>query len=235
MIESLQLCKSYGSRRAVDRVTFRVSRGEVVGLVGVNGAGKTTLLRLLGGSLRPDSGEALLGGVSLARDPVEARRRLALVLDAPPILDGLTVDEHLAFVASVYRIPGAGARIDRALDEMGLRERRSDVASTLSRGMRQRLALAIARAHDPDAILLDEPFLGLDPPHRRPLVQWIAARAQDGAAVLVSTHELALLERLCSRVISIEGGRVAFDGPLDAALGRERTLEDAFLARRGDA
>jgi ABC-2 type transport system ATP-binding protein len=232
VIEARRIFRSYDDRPALDDVTLHVDAGEVMGLIGLNGAGKTTLLRILGGVMRPDAGDAFIAGVSILRDGLDARRRLALVPDTPYLFEALTVREHLEFLAAVYEVADSRARVRATLAELELADLADHVVSTLSRGMRQQVSLGCAFVHRPAALLMDEPFLGLDPPSRLRLEAFIGARAREGSAVLVSSHELHVLERLCRRFVLIHRGRVRLAGTLDEirrTLGTVASLEEAFI------
>jgi ABC-2 type transport system ATP-binding protein len=235
MIEVAGYTKSYGGAPAVTDLTFEVRPGEIVGLVGPNGAGKTTTLRAIAGILKPDSGTLRVAGHDVVHDAVGAKRALAYVPDTPHPFDLLTVVEHLRFTALAYRLEGAQARFDDLLREMEIFEKRDELASTLSRGMQQKLAIACAFLHEPKAVLLDEPLTGLDPKAIRNMRESIVARARAGAAVLLSSHLLELVERLCDRVLILHRGKRLAFGSLDeireaAAAGRDASLEEVFLA-----
>ncbi len=235
MIEVAGFSKTYGDTAAVTDLTFEVRAGEIVGLVGPNGAGKTTTLRSIAGILRPGSGTLRVAGHDVVKASVEAKRALAYVPDTPHPFDLLTVTEHLRFTALAYRVPVDEGRFDALLREMELFEKRDDLASTLSRGMQQKLAIACAFLHEPKAILLDEPLTGLDPRAIRDMRESIVVRARAGAAVLLSSHLMELVERLCDRVLILHRGRLLAFGTLDeiratvAARGAT-TLEEVFLA-----
>jgi ABC-2 type transport system ATP-binding protein len=212
-----------------------VRPGEIVGLVGPNGAGKTTTLRAIAGILRPGAGSVRLGGHDVVRSPVEAKRLLAYVPDTPHPFDLLTVVEHLRFTALAYRVEHAEERFDALLREMEIHEKRDDYANTLSRGMQQKLAIACAFLHEPRALLLDEPLTGLDPRAIRDMRESIVARARAGAAVLLSSHLLELVERLCDRILILHRGRRLAFGTLEeirqaAAARGDASLEEVFLA-----
>lgn len=235
MIEVDELSKRFDETLAVDRLSLSVAPGEIVGLVGANGAGKTTFLRMLAGILPPDSGRVHHAGHPLEGDAVAARRTLAFVPDTPMLFEALTVLEHLVFVARLYDVPDPAPRFEALLAEFELDERRHHTAAALSRGMRQKLAICCAFVHDPTSLLLDEPLTGLDPPARRQMARAIAARAQAGAAVIVSSHQLEFVERLCNRFVVVKRGRVKLEGTLAsiaAACGGAQ-LEDVFLEAMG--
>ncbi|HEU4699745.1 MAG TPA: ABC transporter ATP-binding protein [Gemmatimonadales bacterium] len=239
MIDVDALVKIYGDFAAVQGLTFRVNPGEVVGLVGPNGAGKTTTLRTIAGILRPSSGSVRVAGHDVVREPVAAKSRLAFVPDEPHLFPYLTVEEHLRFVARLYGVAEADERIPPLLLELELLERRGHLPDALSRGMKQKLAIACGLLHEPRAILLDEPLTGLDPVGIRRMKATIRERAGRGAAVLLSSHLLHLVEEVCTRVLVLRRGRiVAFGTIAEIVAGRPelagRTLEDVFLALVGE-
>jgi len=195
---------------------------------------------MLAGILRPDAGSVHIAGHVMDEDAVEARRALAFVPDTPQLFDALTVHEHLLFVAELYGVPDREARMAAVLAEFALTEREHDPAGSLSRGMRQKLAICCGFLHEPAALLLDEPLTGLDPPARRGMSAAIARRARAGAAVLVSSHQLDFVERLATRFVFLHEGRRIVSGTLAeihaaAASADDASLEDAFLSMTGTA
>ena len=239
ILEVVDLSKVYGTLRAVQGLTVSVEPGEILGLVGPNGAGKSTTLRSLAGILRPTTGRIRILGVDLARQPVAAKRRLAFVPDEPQLFEYLTVEEHLEFTARLYQQHDAKTRMPALLRRLELTDKRAALAGTLSRGMRQKLAIGCALLHDPDLLLLDEPLTGLDPAGIRQMKQTIRAVAEGGGAVVLSSHLLTLVEELCTRVLILHGGRTMALGSLEA-IARERPeltglgLEDIFVSLTGD-
>jgi ABC-2 type transport system ATP-binding protein len=234
--------KDYDGLRAVADLSFSVQAGEILGLVGPNGAGKTTTLRAIAGILRPTRGRIRVAGHDLEREAVAAKRALAYVPDTPHPYDLLTVGEHLRFTALAYGVEDAEARAGPLLAELELLEKRDALASTLSRGMQQKLAIACAFLRDPRAILLDEPLTGLDPRGIRDMRESIRRRAEAGAAVLVSSHLLELVEKLGHRILILHRGARLALGTLGeiraaAAIRQDATLEEAFFAitERGPA
>jgi ABC-2 type transport system ATP-binding protein len=234
------LSKRYGDRTAVSDLHFEVAAGEILGLVGPNGAGKTTTLRSLAGILVPTAGEVWIDGHDLARDPLAAKRRLALVSDDPIHFQSLTVWEHLELVAQLYDVRDFERPAEALLDEFELSERRDSFASELSRGMRQKLAVAGALLHEPRALLLDEPLSGLDPRGIRSFYATLQRRAQAGAAVILSSHLLGQIESLCSSFLILNEGRCLFNGSKAEiaaqlpALRGDATLEEIFFAATSD-
>lgn len=240
MIVVERLKKIYGGVPAVQDLSFHVGPGEIVGLVGPNGAGKTTTLRCLAGIVRPTEGRVAIAGHDLAGASVDAKRRLAFVPDEPDLFEHLTVEEHLAFVARLYQVPDPEPLAAELLAELELGGRRRSFPGELSRGMRQKLAMACALLHRPAVLLLDEPLTGLDPVGIRRMKDTIAARAAAGAAVLLSSHLLHLVEEVCSGLLILVGGRLAASGPLAEVLAQHpdlsgRALEEVFLRFVADA
>ncbi len=233
------LIKRYGSLTAVDRLSFRVEPGEVVGLIGPNGAGKTSTLRCMAGVQAPSSGRILIGGHDIVAETIEAKRRLAFMPDEPQLFDYLTVREHLSLVARLYRVGGEERRLASLLEELELGGKEKALPGELSRGMRQKLMIACGLLHDPTVLLFDEPLTGLDPIGIRRMKQTIVARARAGAAVLVSSHLLHLVEETCSRILIIDKGRKVADGSLEELASREdlaaagSDLEQIFLRATG--
>lgn len=237
MIELLDVSKLYGDLKAVDRLSFTAGNGDVVGLIGPNGAGKTTTLRCIAGILRPSSGVVRIDGHDVVGDAIEAKRRLAFVPDEPQLFDYLTVTEHLRLIARLYQVPDAEAAIARLLEQIELDDKRAALPGELSRGMRQKLAVGCALLHQPAALLFDEPLTGLDPLGIRRMKQTILACARGGAAIIVSSHLLHLVEEICSRVVIIAKGRKVADGTLQELAANPglagADLEEIFLRATG--
>jgi ABC-2 type transport system ATP-binding protein len=227
--------KTYGATVAVAGITFSVAPAEILGLVGPNGAGKTTTLRALAGILMPTRGRLAIAGHDLVREPVAAKAALAYVPDEPRLFDHLTVWEHLRFAAEVYRVADWKPRAEALLTQFELVEKRDAPAAELSRGMRQKLAICGAYLHRPRAILFDEPLTGLDPRGIRTIRDSIHEQASGGAAIIVSSHLLSLVEDLCTSVLILHRGRQLLHGPLGelrreiSASGRQESLEDVFF------
>jgi ABC-2 type transport system ATP-binding protein len=232
-VEGLQ--KLYGTFPAVRGLSFQVQPEEVLGLVGPNGAGKTTTIRSIAGIIVPSQGQIRIGGHDLAREAVAAKRLLAFIPDEPHLFEYLTVEEHLRFVGRLYQVADIQERIPVLLNEMDLASKRSALPGELSRGMKQKLAIACGLLHQPRALLLDEPLTGLDPVGIRRMKSTIVRRAEAGAAVILSSHLLHLVEEICTRVLVMHGGRaVAFGTIAEIVASRPalsgRRLEDVFLA-----
>jgi ABC-2 type transport system ATP-binding protein len=238
LIHAEGLHKVYGDLAAVQDLSFEVQAGEVVGLVGPNGAGKTTTLHCLAGITIPTGGRIRIAGHDLAADPVKAKSALAFVPDEPQLFDYLTVEEHLRFVARLYGLADVGHRIPGVLRELELEDRHGALPEELSRGMKQKLAIACALIHEPKALLLDEPLTGLDPVGIRRMKATIVDHARSGAAVLLSSHLLHLVEEICTRVLIMQRGRVLAFGTIPEIVAARpdlagRRLEDVFLGLVG--
>jgi ABC-2 type transport system ATP-binding protein len=227
--------KTYRETVAVDGLSFEVAAGSIMGLVGPNGAGKTTTMRALAGIIRPTSGRMSVAGHDVVLDSLAAKRALAYIPDDPKLFDALTVWEHLEFIASAYRVENFVSAGEALLEQFELVEKRGALAQELSRGMRQKVAICCAYLHDPKAILFDEPLTGLDPYAIRTLKASIANRAASGAAVMVSSHLLVLVEDLCTHLLILNKGRSLFYGTLDEARAKYAGLQgDATVASLED-
>jgi ABC-2 type transport system ATP-binding protein len=238
VIEAEGLHKVYGDLAAVQDLSFQVLPGEVVGLVGPNGAGKTTTLHCLAGITIPTRGRIRVAGHDLAADPVAAKSALAFVPDEPQLFEYLTVEEHLRFVARLYRVSEVDRRVPEVLREMELEDRHGALPEELSRGMKQKLAIGCALIHDPKALLLDEPLTGLDPVGIRRMKATILDHARAGAAVILSSHLLHLVEEICTRVLIMRRGRVLAFGTIAEIVAARPDLaglklEEVFLGLVG--
>jgi len=235
-VEGLQ--KLYGDFPAVQGLSFRVADGEVLGLVGPNGAGKTTTIRSLAGIIIPTAGRIRIAGRDLAEDPVGAKAELAFIPDEPHLFEYLTVEEHLRFVGRLYGVANVNNRIPVLLEEMNLNDKRRALPGELSRGMKQKLAIACGLLHEPKVLLLDEPLTGLDPVGIRRMKATIVRRAAGGSAVVLSSHLLHLVEEICTRLLVMQQGQVVAFGTMAEIIAsrpglRTRSLEEVFLALIG--
>jgi ABC-2 type transport system ATP-binding protein len=234
VIEVENYHKSYRENIAVSGLSFNVQAGQILGLLGPNGAGKTTTLRAIAGIIPPTHGKLNVAGWDVVRQPVDAKRELAYVPDDPKLFDALTVNEHLEFIASSYDVDNWHAEADRLYQQFELTEHREKLAQELSRGMRQKVAICCAYLHNPKAILVDEPLTGLDPHGIRTMKQSLRDRAAAGAAVIISSHLLALVEDLCTHLLILHRGRSLFFGPVDEARAafagqQDESLEEVFF------
>ena len=239
MIQLVGLTKRYGDFTAVAGIDLTVQRGELFGLLGPNGAGKTTTLRMIAGILQPTAGTVLIGGVSLARDPVVAKSKLGFIPDRPFIYEKLTGTEFLRFVAGLYG--QGGPDIDRRGEEFlalfDLLDWKNELVESYSHGMRQKLIIASAFVHRPEVIVVDEPMVGLDPKAARLLKDLFRAYVEMGNTIVMSTHTLEVAETLCDRVAIVQSGRIAAMGTmadLRSSNAADSSLEEIFLRLTGD-
>ena len=239
MIEITALTKLFGTFTAVRDLSFAVRPGEVLGLVGPNGAGKTTTLRTLAGIIPPTAGEVRIAGHDLLKEPLNAKRALAFFPDEPRLFDYLTVRQHLAFIARIYGITDHEAVAQPLLEELEIADRLDSLPGELSRGMKQKLAITCGLLHAPQVMIFDEPLTGLDPLGIRRMKDSIVRRAQAGAAIVLSSHLLHLLEEVCSHVLILKRGEKIAGGTLAEVHARfndgnaDASLEDIFIRATG--
>ena len=235
LIEVSEFHKAYDDVRAVSGLSFSVAAGDILGLVGPNGAGKTTTLRAISGVISASHGQLRVAGYDVDEEPIQAKRRLAYVPDDPPLFPDLTVEQHLIFTAGAYDAENASEKALELLTDFRLEDKLHTPARNLSRGMRQKLAICCAYLYDPIAILLDEPMAGLDPQGIRVLKTSVAERAANGAAVVISSHLLAMVEHLCTHVLILEHGRSHFCGTIAslrdhfACEAKDESLEEIYF------
>ena len=235
MIDINGLTKTYGEFKAVDNFSVHVGPGEVVGLIGPNGAGKTSTLRCIVGIQAPSAGTIAVGGHDIVRDAVEAKRQLAFMADEPQLFDYLTVMEHLRLTARLYQVSDFQSRAAALIQELQLTGKENALPAELSRGMKQKVAIACGLIHEPKALIFDEPLTGLDPLGIRHMKQTIVSRGRGGAAVIVSSHLLHLVEEICTRIVIIDHGVKVADGTLAELSARSdlaaagSNLEQIFL------
>ena len=239
MIEVQGLTKRYGTFTAVRDLSFTVRAGEVLGLVGPNGAGKTSTLRCVAGIIPAAAGLIRIAGHDLQKDAVAAKRELAFFPDEPRLFDYLTVRQHLSFVARIYGVIDHESITDPLLEEFEIADKRDQLPTELSRGMKQKLAIACGLLHSPKVMFFDEPLTGLDPLGIRRMKDSIIKRAQGGAAIVLSSHLLHLLEEVCTHVLILKRGEKIADGTLSEVASRfsngepEVNLEEVFIRATG--
>lgn len=220
---------------AVKNLDFEVMPGQILGLVGANGAGKTTTLRTLSGIIAPSKGRLSIAGHDIVSDSVGAKRCLGYIPDDPRLFDTLTVWEHLAFTAAAYRIVDFESTAESLLRLFELTKKSDTLARDLSRGMRQKVAIACAYLHAPQVLLFDEPLTGLDPQGIQSIQSSMREKARDGTAIVISSHLLSLVQELCTHLLVLRRGERLWFGPIGEALGMQDdargrlTLEQAFF------
>lgn len=217
MIAIHNLVKEYGKFKAVDDVSLQVPRGQIHGFLGPNGAGKTTTIRMIAGLLKPTSGSIEVNGCDLARDPAGAKASLGFIPDRPFIYEKLTAGEFLRFHAGLYGIDGdgVGARVAEMLALFELERWEHELVESFSHGMKQRLVMSAAFFHRPQAVLVDEPMVGLDPRGARLIKNVFRTMAEHGVAILMSTHTLEVAQEMCDRISIILKGKIIAEGTVD--------------------
>ncbi len=230
MLDIQHLTKTYGEKKAVDDLSLRIAPGEIYGFIGHNGAGKTTTLKAAVGILQFDAGDIFIGGKSIRTDPLGCKRQLAYIPDNPDLYDFMSGIQYLNFIADIFGIPAAErwARIEPLADAFELTADLGQPVSAYSHGMKQKLAIIAAWIHDPKLILMDEPFVGLDPKAAHRLKGMMRAVCDGGGAIFFSTHVLEVAEKLCDKVAIIRSGRLIRSGTMEEVKGDD-SLEDVFL------
>ena len=235
MLNVQHLTKACGGKKAVDDLSLRVRPGEIYGFIGHNGAGKTTTLKSCCGILQFDEGDILVDGVSIRQDPLACKRRLAYIPDNPDLYEYMTGIQYLDFVADVFGVTAAdrAGRIRRYGDAFGLTEDLAQPVSAYSHGMKQKLAILSALVHAPRLLLMDEPFVGLDPRASHQLKVLMRQFCDEGGAIFFSTHVLEVAEKLCDKVAIIRAGRLVRAGAMEQVKGDD-SLEEVFLELEGE-
>ena len=230
MLKIEHLTKIYGDKRAVDDLTLTVSAGEIFGFIGHNGAGKTTTIKACCGILRPDAGNITVDGISMRENPIVCKQSMAYIPDNPDLYDFMSGIKYLHFVADMYSVPAdtRAERIRRYADQLELTADLAQPISAYSHGMKQKLAVIAAWLHAPRLIIMDEPFVGLDPRAAHLLKTMMREHCDAGGAIFFSTHVLEVAEKLCDKVAIIKGGKLVACGSMEEVKG-DSTLEDVFL------
>ena len=230
MLTISHLTKTYGDKKAVDDLSLHIAPGEICGFIGHNGAGKTTTLKAVTGILPFDKGEITVGGTSIREDPLTCKRQLAYIPDNPDLYDFMTGIRYLNFIADIFCIPAdvRAERIRRLGDAFDLTKDLAQPIAAYSHGMKQKLAIIAAWLHEPRLILMDEPFVGLDPKASHLLKGMMREVCNAGGAIFFSTHVLEVAEKLCDKVAIIKNGRLIRAGNMDEVRGDE-SLESVFL------
>lgn len=230
MLRIEHLTKTYGDKKAVDDLDLHICPGEIYGFIGHNGAGKTTTLKSVVGILEFDSGEIYIDNISIKKDPIGCKKKLAYIPDNPDLYDFMTGIKYLNFIADIFAVPAdvRAERIAKYADAFGITDDLAQPLSAYSHGMKQKLAIISALIHDPKLVIMDEPFVGLDPKAAHTLKEIMRKICDRGGAIFFSTHVLEVAEKLCDKVAIIKGGRLIKSGTMDEVKGDE-SLEDVFL------
>ena len=235
MLKIEHLTKTYGEKKAVDDLNLHIMPGEIYGFIGHNGAGKTTTLKAVAGILQFDAGEILIDGKSVRTSPLSCKREIAYIPDNPDLYDYMTGIKYLGFIADVFGV-SAGDRQERIRKYADLFELTSDLAQPIaaySHGMKQKLAIIAAWLHSPKLIIMDEPFVGLDPKASHLLKGMMRDMCDAGGAIFFSTHVLEVAEKLCDKVAIIKGGKLVRSGTMEEVKGDD-SLEEVFLELEGE-
>ena len=230
MLKIEHLTKTYGEKKAVDDLSLHIAPGEIYGFIGHNGAGKTTTLKSVVGILQFDAGEITIGGVSIRRNPLACKKMIAYIPDNPDLYDYMTGIKYLNFIADIFGVP-AETRQERIRKYADLFELTGDLAQPIaaySHGMKQKLAIIAAWMHDPKLIIMDEPFVGLDPKASHLLKGMMREICDQGGAIFFSTHVLEVAEKLCEKVAIIKSGKLIRSGTMEEVKG-DVSLEEVFL------
>ena len=236
MLNIEHLTKAYGEKKAVDDLNLHIVPGEIYGFIGHNGAGKTTTLKSVAGILQFDEGEITIDGISIKENPLECKRRFAYIPDNPDLYDYMTGIKYLNFIADIFGV-GANerqARIRKYADAFELTADLAQPIAAYSHGMKQKLAIIAAWLHEPKLILMDEPFVGLDPKASHLLKKMMRQVCNEGGAIFFSTHVLEVAEKLCDKVAIIKNGKLIRSGTMEEVKGDE-SLEDVFLELEGES
>ena len=236
MLKIEHLTKAYGEKKAVDDLNLHIRPGEIYGFIGHNGAGKTTTLKSVVGILQFDAGEISIDGISIKEKPLECKQRFAYIPDNPDLYDYMTGIKYLNFIADIFGV-GANdrqARIRKYADALELTADLAQPIAAYSHGMKQKLAIIAAWLHEPKLILMDEPFVGLDPKASHLLKEMMREVCDEGGAIFFSTHVLEVAEKLCDKVAIIKSGRLIRSGTMEEVKGDE-SLEDVFLEMEGES
>ena len=236
MLNIQHLTKTYGEKKAVDDLSLRIAPGEIYGFIGHNGAGKTTTRKAVAGILPFDQGEITVGSLSMKTDPLICKRQMAYIPDNPDLYEFMTGIQFLNFIADIFAVP-ADVRQERIREYAGRFELTGDLGQPIaaySHGMKQKLAIISAWLHQPKLILMDEPFVGLDPKAAHLLKGMMRELCDEGGAIFFSTHVLEVAEKLCDKVAIIKGGRLIRSGTMEEVKGDD-SLEEVFLELEGEA
>lgn len=236
MLQIKNLTKRYGDKLAVDNLSLHIMPGEIYGFIGHNGAGKTTTIKACTGILNFEEGDILIDGLSIKEKPLECKKQMAYIPDNPDMYDFMTGIGYLNFIADIFGVPEEvrDELIDKYADAFEIKDNLGQLVSEYSHGMKQKLAIISAWIHEPKLVIMDEPFVGLDPKASHILKQMMRKMCDDGGAIFFSTHVLEVAEKLCDKVAIIKGGRLIKAGIMEQVKGDE-SLESVFLELEGES
>lgn len=236
MLQIKNLTKRYGDKLAVDNLSLHIMPGEIYGFIGHNGAGKTTTIKACTGILNFEEGDILIDGLSIKEKPLECKKQMAYIPDNPDMYDFMTGIGYLNFIADIFGVPEEvrDELIDKYADAFEIKDNLGQLVSEYSHGMKQKLAIISAWIHEPKLVIMDEPFVGLDPKASHILKQMMRKMCDDGGAIFFSTHVLEVAEKLCDKVAIIKGGRLIKAGIMEQVKGGE-SLESVFLELEGES
>ena len=236
MLQIKNLTKRYGDKLAVDNLSLHIMPGEIYGFIGHNGAGKTTTIKACTGILNFEEGDILIDGVSIKEKPLECKKQMAYIPDNPDMYDFMTGIGYLNFIADIFGVPEEvrDELIDKYADAFEIKDNLGQLVSEYSHGMKQKLAIISAWIHEPKRVIMEEPFVGLDPKASHILKQMMRKMCDDGGAIFFSTHVLEVAEKLCDKVAIIKGGRLIKAGIMEQVKGDE-SLESVFLELEGES
>lgn len=236
MLQIKNLTKRYGDKLAVDNLSLHIMPGEIYGFIGHNGAGKTTTIKACTGILNFEEGDILIDGLSIKEKPLECKKQMAYIPDNPDMYDFMTGIGYLNFIADIFDVPEEvrDELIDKYADAFEIKDNLGQLISEYSHGMKQKLAIISAWIHEPKLVIMDEPFVGLDPKASHILKQMMRKMCDDGGAIFFSTHVLEVAEKLCDKVAIIKGGRLVKAGIMEQVKGDE-SLESVFLDLEGES
>ncbi len=230
MLQINSLTKTYGDKKAVDNLTLHIQPGEIYGFIGHNGAGKTTTIKSCCGILQFEEGEILIDGISIKDDPIACKKQLAYIPDNPDLYEFMSGMQFLNFIADIFEVSAVdrASRIKKYADLLGLTGDLGQSIASYSHGMKQKLAIISALIHEPKLIIMDEPFVGLDPKASHQLKQLMREICDNGGAIFFSTHVLEVAEKLCDKIAIIKGGKLIKAGDTEEVKG-DSSLESVFL------
>ena len=230
MLRIENLTKTYGEKRAVDNLSLHIAPGEIYGFIGHNGAGKSTTIKSIVGILPFDDGDILIDGISIKKDPIACKKMIAYIPDNPDIYDSLTGIQYLNFIADIFKVDKTTRKaiIDKYASEFELTNDLNNLISSYSHGMKQKLVIISAFVHSPKLLILDEPFVGLDPKATYLVKKAMVEFCENGGAIFFSTHVLEVAEKLCNKLAIIKNGKLLITGKMEEVI-KDSTLEDVFM------